>query len=49
MNVAQKIRKKAEKHPKVLAALEGLKLAAVANGINPVVAYAASDPTSTAM
>ena len=49
MNAAEKIYKKAEKHPKVLAALEGLGLAAVANGINPVVAFAASDPTSTAM
>lgn len=49
MNAAEKICKKAEKHPKVLAALEGLGLAAVANGINPVVAFAASDPTSTAM
>lgn len=49
MNAAEKIYKKAEKHPKLLAALEGLGLAAVANGINPVVAFAASDPTSTAM
>ena len=49
MNAAEKIYKKAEKHPKVLAVLEGLGLAAVANGINPVVAYAANDPTSNAM
>lgn len=49
MNAAEQICKKAEKHPKLLAALEGFGLAAVANGINPVIAYAAGDPTSNAM